>query len=222
MKVGIIAEGPADVAVLVNVLKGKLGLDRKDVLPIRPELARDETDLHEMPEERFSNWGIVRQECLDRGRIEAFLVPFADERLVVIHIDTAEAELAGYDVKKPGRQETDYAGKLRQSVVAKINGWLGGEHLPLIRHAVAVEEMDAWVLAAWSSHKDTASRPDPKKDLKTALNKSNTLSDKERKKLFQLKAYALYDKLSEPLRKGKKLDECAARNESLRLFVESL
>ncbi len=222
MKVGIIAEGPADVAVLINILKGKLGLDRKDVLPIRPELARDETDLHEMPEERFSNWGIVRQECLDRGRIEAFLVPFADERLLVIHIDTAEAELAGYDVKKPGRQEADYTERLRQSVVEKINEWLGGEHLPLIRHAVAVEEMDAWVLTIWSSHKNTASRPDPKKDLKNALNKSNDLSDKERKKLFQLKAYGLYDKLSEPLRKRKTLDECAARNESLRLFVESL
>ena len=140
----------------------------------------------------------------------------------MIHIDTAEAELAGYDVKKPGRQEADYAGRLRQSVVEKINGWLGAQHLPLIRHAVAVEEMDAWVLAAWSAHKDTASRPDPKKDLNHALNKSNKLSDKERKKLFQLKAYAMYDKLSEPLRKGKTLDECAARNESLRLFVESL
>lgn len=31
-----------------------------------------------------------------------------------------------------------------------------------------------------------------------------------------------YDKLSEPLHKRKTLDECAARNESLRLFVESL
>ena len=222
MKVGIIAEGPADVAVLVNILKGRLGLDRKDVLAIRPDLASDETDLHEMAELRFSNWELVKQECVDRARIEAFVVPFEDERLVVIHIDTAEADLPRYDVKRPGRQEADYAGKLRQRVVEKINEWLDGEHVPLIRHAVAVEETDAWLLPLWSSHKDTTGRPHPKEDLAKALNKSNKLSDKERKKHSQLGAYALYEKLSDPLRKRKNLDECAARNESLRLFVESL
>jgi hypothetical protein len=222
VKVGIIAEGPADVAVLVNILKGKLGLDRKDVLTIRPDLAYDETDLHEMAEEQFSNWGLVLRECQDGSRIKEFLEPFADERFIVIHIDTAEAELPGYDVKKPGRQEEDYAGKLRQSVVEKINEWLGGEHLPHIRHAVAVEEMDAWLLPLWSSHKDTAGRPDPKKDLHNALNKGNKLSDKQRKKLFNRKPYARYHELSEPLRKLKTLVECASRNESLRLFVESL
>lgn len=222
MKVGIIAEGPGDVAVLVNILKGKLGLGGNDVLAIRPDLARDETDLHEMAAEQFSNWGIVKQECVNRERIDAFLEPFADERLVVIHIDTAEAELAGYDVKRPARQEADYASKLRQRVVEQITAWLGGEHAALIRHAVAVEETDAWLLPLWSSHKETAGRPDPKKDLKMALNKSNKLSDKERKKLFQLGAHDLYATLSEPLRKRKNLDECATRNESLRLFVDSL
>ena len=45
---------------------------------------------------------------------------------------------------------------------------------------------------------------------------------KERRKLFKLGAYALYDTLSDPLRKRKTLDECAARNESFRLFVASL
>ena len=193
-----------------------------NVPSIRPDLARDETDLHEMAESQFSNWGIVRQECVDRARIDELLVPFADERLVVIHIDTAEAELAGYDVKRPGRQEADYAGKLRQRVVEKIDEWLAGEHLALIRHAVAVEEMDAWLLPMWSAHRDTAGRPDPKKELKMALNKSNKLSDKARKRLSQLGAYDLYATLSEPLRQRKTLDECAAKNESLRLFVESL
>jgi hypothetical protein len=210
------------VAVLVNILKGRLGLDRKDVLAIRPDLASDETDLHEMAESRFSNWGIVKQECVDRSRIEAFVVPFEDDRLVVIHIDTAEADLPGYDVKKPGRQEANYAVDLRQSVVEKINEWLAGEHLALIRHAVAVEEMDAWLLPLWSSHKDTAGRPHPKEDLEKAMNKGNKLSEKERKRLFRMSPYERYAELSSPLRKRKGLDECASRNESLRLFVESL
>jgi hypothetical protein len=219
MEVGIIAEGPADVAVIMNILKGKLGLDRSDMYPIRPELSTDETDLHAPGAERFSNWAIVRDECIDGRKIGAFLSLFADDCLVVIHIDTAEAELAGYDVKRPGRQEPDYCAKLRQAVAHKIDAWLKGRFLFHIRHAIAVEETDAWVLTTLSN-KETSSRPDPKKDLKNALNKN--LGDKERKKLFQLGAYEQYDKLSEPFRKRKTLDEHARKNHSLRVFVDSL
>ena len=54
------------------------------------------------------------------------------------------------------------------------------------------------------------------------LNRPNRLSDKERKRLFQLKAYDRYDKLSQEFRKRNKLRQCATRNQSLRLFIESL
>src|SRR5688572_1147909 len=81
MKVGIVAEGPADVAVLMNILHGALGVERKDVLPIRPELTLDETDLAEKrrggyrppkPEE-FGNWALVLEECRERTRLADFL-----------------------------------------------------------------------------------------------------------------------------------------------------
>jgi hypothetical protein len=45
MKVGIVAEGPADVAVIRNILKGKLGVEGTDARAIRPKLAEDKTDL---------------------------------------------------------------------------------------------------------------------------------------------------------------------------------
>lgn len=46
MIVGIVAEGPADIAVLRNILKGALGIDRDMTVAIRPELAQDATDLN--------------------------------------------------------------------------------------------------------------------------------------------------------------------------------
>ena len=53
----------------------------------------------------------------------------------------------------------------------------------------------------------------------------NLLRDKERRLLFQLRerdAFAFYDELSRPFRKPGELARCAGRNESLRLFVDSL
>ena len=44
MRVGIIAEGWSDVALLQNVLKGVFGLSASDTSPLRPELHTDETD----------------------------------------------------------------------------------------------------------------------------------------------------------------------------------
>jgi len=43
MRIGIIAEGTTDQAVLENILKG-LGYDESDIIPIRPDLSMDETD----------------------------------------------------------------------------------------------------------------------------------------------------------------------------------
>jgi len=164
---------------------------------------------------------LVKRECVERAKIEAFLTPFEGERLVVIHIDTAEAELAGYDVERPRSGDGAYADELRHRVVEAINRWLDGHFIAEVRHAVAVEETDAWVLTLFSN-RDTAGHPDPKKALHRALNKPNVLTDKERKRLFQLGAFAFYDELSRPFRKVRELERCAGRNRSLRLFVDSL
>lgn len=115
MKIGLVAEGHGDIAVLRNILKGWLDLDGKDVLPIRPELAEDETDRarartagFSAPSERsFSNWGLVLKECGERARIADFLqVQLAGERLVVIHLDTAECHC-------PATTSSDPTGPLR-------------------------------------------------------------------------------------------------------------
>jgi hypothetical protein len=220
MRVGLIAEGRGDLAVLVNILKGKLGLDFEDVQFIRPEYDRDETDLHDQTEAQRGGWVRVKNECTDRTRIREFVQnAIDDEILVVIHIDTAEAHLKGYDVPRPSRDAEDYPEHLRALVAAKIDEWLDNEALERVRHAVAVEETEAWVLTIYSK-KDTCQHGDPKKALRDEINRS--WPDKERKRHFQRREYDQAYDLTKPFRKPRELAECATRNISLRLFVDSL
>jgi hypothetical protein len=220
VRVGIVAEGRGDLAVLVNILKGKLSLDFEDIQFIRPEYDRDETDVHDQDEAQRGGWGRVKRECVERARIREFAShAIDDEFLVVIHIDTAEAHDKGYDVERPRRDDPAYAEILRQRVVEKINAWLEGEGVDRVRHAVAVEETEAWVLTILST-KDTASYGDPKEQLRKHLSK--TMSDKERKRHFQLREYDQAYALTRPFRKPRDLEEHAKRNRSLRLFLDSL
>jgi hypothetical protein len=220
VRVGIVAEGRGDLAVLVNILTGRLGLDFEDIQFLRPEYKIDKTDLFDQTEAERGGWGRVKRECIERGRIREFVQnSIDDEILVVIHVDAAEAHDKGYDVQKPPRDDPNYATVLRQRVIEKINTWLDGEFVDRVRHAVAVEETEAWVLTILST-KDTSTHGDPKEQLRKLLGK--TMSDKERKRHFQLKEYDQAHALTRPFRKRRDLEKFAERNQSLRLFVDSL
>ncbi|MFY0580431.1 hypothetical protein ACN28S_44885 [Cystobacter fuscus] len=219
MRIGIIAEGRGDLAVISNILRG-LGIDFEDIQFLRPQYALDETDLHAMSEEQFSNWGLVKKECTTGSLLEEFLdSPIEEERLVVIHIDTAEAGLPGYDVTRPPGSTKDSAIELRRRVAAKLDEWLSGRKSDQFRYAIAVEETEAWILTLYQK-KETSTARDPKKALQKELNQRH--SDKERKQLSQMRAYEHHDKLSRDFRRRRTLEDCATRNHSLRLFLESL
>ena len=53
MKIGIIAEGPADVKVIRGVLAALADVDGSDTISIRPDEQKDETVLNER---NFSTW----------------------------------------------------------------------------------------------------------------------------------------------------------------------
>jgi hypothetical protein len=219
MRFGIVAEGRADLAVITNVLKGAVRVDDQDIQWLVPEYRRDETDRHDPPKAGFSNWELVRTACVDGGGIaEFFDSPVADEKWVVIHVDAAEADLYGVERAAAGG-EGDLVEELRRRIVAQIDQWLGDRFDERVRHAVAVQETDAWVLTLFTTD-ETASLANPKERLNRAMN--DGFSDKERKRLFQRKAFPRYDELSKALRKPKQLEECCRRNRSLALFVGSL
>lgn len=220
MRIGIIAEGRGDLAVISNILRGRLGIDFEDIQFLRPQYALDETDLHAMSEAQHSNWGLVKKECTTGSLLEEFLdSPIDEERLVVIHIDTAEAELPGYDVTRPQRAAQDSALELHRRVVAKLDEWLAGRKSDQFHYAIAVEETEAWILTLYQK-KETSTVRDPKKALQKEL--SPRQSDKERKRFSQMSAYEQHDTLSREFRNKRTLEDCARRNHSLRLFLESL
>ena len=220
MRIGIIAEGRGDLAVISNILRGQLGIDFEDIQFLRPQYALDETDLHAMSEEQFSNWGLVKKECTTGTLLSEFLdSPIDEERLVVIHIDTAEAELPGYDVTRPSGSTRESILELHRRVTAKLDEWLAGRKSDRFRYAIAIEETEAWVLTLYSK-KETSGSRDPKKALQRELGQRH--SDKERKQLSQLSTYKRHEKLSRDFTKQRTLKDCATRNHSLRLFLESL
>lgn len=220
--VGIFAEGRGDLAVITNILKGTLQIDRSDIRYALPEFEKDQTDLSVMPTEQQSSWTVVKSVCEERHKIDEFFnSPIEEERFIVIHLDTAERHLKGYDVIEPKKSGDlnikDYCGQLRTNVVNKIDEWLKNEYKGQIAYAVAIEETDAWVLTLYDkSNSDTATYNNPKERLKIQL-----LKQKD-KHILGAKAFTKYDSLSSDFRKTKKLLLCTEKNESLKLFCESL
>ena len=241
MRVGIIAEGKSDRAVIENILCGMFGIDRESIQPIRPSDGTDETDLHKQKLDQYSNCILVKEECVQRKRILEFFSSPVDEgeRLLVIHVDTAEigrddAVLQTVRPPKPPPAKKSkkkaqnvatpvappYADTLRNNVIAEIDGWLQGQYKSQIRYAIAIEETEAWVLALYVDH-ETVDYHDPKKALDTFLNRPNGLSKQQRSRLFNLGDYDRFDELSKGFRRKKTLLEAAANNRSLELFVAS-
>lgn len=226
MRIGVIAEGPADVAVITNVLCGALGVSRHEVQPLRPELHLDETDLHARPPGSFSNWGLVREECRTGAKIAEFMNSPIDDgpRMVVVQIDTAEADL--YEVQRPAKDKaalSRYTDELHAAVTAKMREWLDVRWHPVCRFAVAIEEIDAWVLTCWEPGRDSAEGMRPKERLERLWRAVEPLRERQQLAAMDRRSkYELFDALSRELRKGKLLRARVRDNLSLLRFVESL
>lgn len=219
MRIGIIAEGKSDIAVITNILKGKLGIDRSDLSFLLPELEYDETDRYHMREEQFSNWTLVKKLCEDKTKITDFIEPFAEERFIVIQIDTAEAHL--YGIEKPEKKDNpSYSSDLRNQIVSLINEWLGNQFEESVFYAVTIEETEAWVLTIYDEQQqETATYNDPKRKLSEVLHRK--LTGKSRK-ILTYDPLQKYDELTRDFRKLKNLSRYVHRNESLKLFCESI
>lgn len=250
MRVGIIAEGKTDQAVIENILRGVFGIDSESIQHIRPSDGTDETDLQQQKLNQYANSALVRKDCVERFKIRDFFASPIDEgeRLLVIHVDTDEIgrtdavltavrppkDSRATPASKKSKKKTSnaahspaeattapYADTLRNSVIAEIDGWLEGEYKDQLRYAIAIEETEAWVLALHIKE-DTSELRDPKKALEKFLNEPNRHSKQDRKRLFGLEAFARFDELSKGFRRQKTLLDAANRNRSLELFVASL
>jgi DNA modification methylase len=202
MKIGVICEGHTDRVVIANILKGYKGIDSSQIVPLRPNYSRDETDLAEIPTDSFSNWTIVKKECENRIKIEKFL-SIEGQNNIIVHIDSAESN--EYGVTRPVVKDANYAIILRARIVTKINEWLDGQFQNEIIYAVAIEETEAWILTIYDK-RDSSLSAKPKEKLKRVLsakkiNYSHTPEDFKiisdmftKKKNFSKEKFFLFNK----------------------------
>ncbi|MBK8253851.1 MAG: hypothetical protein IPK82_14450 [Polyangiaceae bacterium] len=248
MRVGIVAEGRGDLAVITNILKGALAIQSEDIQYIRPEYYLDETDLHHQRSEQFGNCALVRDECQTGTRLQAFLdSPVDDEgapRILVIHVDTGEIGRADAviqvqrptkptNVKRPQKQAkksqrandnaevAQYSDEVVTRVSEQIRQWLGPNLTVHARFAVAVEETEAWLLAL-HNNASTDILPDPKAYLLRWLQQTNDFTAKDKSRLSQMREFDRADQLSKGFRNKKTLHAATQNNHSLAIFVESL
>jgi hypothetical protein len=222
MRVGLIAEGRSDLAVLRNIVSGWLAVDLDAVKFIVPEYDLDESDRHEMTDAQRSNWLRVRDECVESARVREFLELHADDApIVLVQIDTAEASEKGYDVERPSADDVNFTETLRARTLERIKSWLPPDLHERVRYAITIEETDAWVLTL-ILREDTSRLPRPKERLKRELNRPGSVIERDRKRFFQFTAFKQADILTKDFRKRRILTDCATRNGSLHAFLEEL
>jgi hypothetical protein len=222
MRVAIFAEGYSDAAVLTNILKGWLGINRSDIDYRVPELDYDESDLAKMGINQFSNWTIVKQNCLERTQFNHFFNSTENAYFAVIHLDTAERQLIGYEVLEPPKTDTHhYSQTLRVNVIQKINEWLDNNYRDNLAYAITIEETESWLLTLHEKTTiETAKYNQPKERFREKIFPKFSL--KERNLIKNQSAFLQYLTLTDGFRKKKTLQDCCNRNLSLSLFCESL
>ncbi|MET3978729.1 hypothetical protein ABIB62_001298 [Mucilaginibacter sp. UYP25] len=212
MRIGVISEGHADRAVISNILTGLTGLDISAFEALRPIYTIDETDKAYKSPQTFSSWSVVKEECENRELIDGFLA-FEGQDFIVIHIDSDKAH--EYGIVRPDKKSETYCEDLRGLIILEINeAWFKEDLSESILYAIAIEEIDAWILAIFEDG-DTSKPYDAKGRLVKLLNKKgiNTASN-----------YDNYYSISKPLSKvkvierGKYLD----KNCSLKAFYEEI
>lgn len=213
MKIGIIAEGKTDIAVIQKLLKGVADIEGSDTIPIRPSMARDETDegFKNQNPDVFGSWTNVKNDCESGDKIEAFFT-IEDQKYITIHLDTAE--VSECQVNKPDKRDHQYCEKLRELVIGKISEWLKNKYSDKLLYAIAIEEIEAWLLVLYT-HGDSVLSANPKEKLDHLIQKTG-------RKKYQ--TYEAYLKYAHPFSKKKVMKnfEWKGSNKSLELFCKEI
>jgi len=182
MKIGVISEGHADRAVITNIITGITGIDKSDIEAIRPIYNLDETDKAIVNPKSFSTWSVVKEECVSRELIDGFLA-FEGQDFVVIHIDSAEADQ--YGINRPDKKSESFCIELRDLIIQQINTWLNEDISDSILYAVAIEEIEAWILPIYDKN-DSAKSAQPKEKLDRICGKAGLNSTSNYKNFLDL------------------------------------
>lgn len=208
MRIGVISEGHADRAVIQNIIIGVTGLDTSDFIALRPAYKLDETDKANNPN-TFGSYSLIKKECEDRELIDQFL-QIEGQDFIVLHIDTAEAD--NYGITRPDKKSSSYSADLRSKVIEQINNWLKIDLSSNLLYAIAIEEIDAWLLTIYENKISTSSAK-PKEKLQNILGK---------KKVDSTSNYENYFILSKKFSKTKEIKKLLGYNQSLQDFYSEV
>lgn len=212
------------MAVIRNILKGWLGIDKSDTRSLLPENQVDETALHAMEKGHFSNWTLVKEACISGEHHSKFFQIQADEHLVIVHLDTDTRKEIGYEVHLPDEvSNTEHLDQLIENVSGKLREWLSPEHASKTVFAIAVEETEAWVFTLYSESHETGFHPSVKESLWKAIHATNQITKTEKKDILRSNdRHHQYALMSYRFRKKKILADSMKRNSSLAAFCEAL
>jgi hypothetical protein len=223
-RIGIISEGVEDQGVLYTILKA-FGFGSNDIIPIRPDLSKDATDLNN-PDRTIGTFQGVRNACLgidgERADLDDFFF-IANNKNIIVHVDTAEIEHHDFPFQRPVKVDNaNYSTEMRTSLIEVIKGWLGDEYDDEIIYAIAIEEIEAWVLTAFEN-KDTSYIVNSKNKLGTALARKNlSYRDLNIDAATQKRKY--FETITKKMKfhKPKELKKHCTKNRSLSDFVSEL
>lgn len=144
------------------------------------------------------------------------------EAFIVVQIDAFECDHIGYDITKAVKNKSElstYSEELRLKILTKIQLWQSGRFIDKTAYAIAIEEIEAWILTLMNNQRDrdTSYYNNPKDILKEVMN-----LDKELKKLFSKDAMEMFLSLSRDFGKPKNLERAKLKNKSLDLFLQDL
>jgi hypothetical protein len=210
MNFALITEGKTDQAIIENVLIGHLRIESSQVRPLQP--LRDKTDTNKS----FSNWYLVFEYCESKKFKEIF--QYND--YVIIQIDTDVSEEIHYDVPKTSQGKelpvSELIEKVKERIVKSITDEVYDKYKEKILFAICVHSIECWLLPLYYLDNNASKTSNCLKRLNRARIKKSELL------LTKHKDPKLYEDLSSPLRKRKKLQEISFKNPSFKIFIEEL
>lgn len=207
---GLITEGKTDQVVLRNILLGYF----KDIDLIVRELqpSFDATEAAQMS--TFGGWYNVFHYC----RSEFLLGAFEQNDFIVIQLDTDCSHETNFDVPKMKEENIEnFVTRVKERIIEVIKSNLGEslyfQLASRLIFAIAVDEIECWLLPLYYSDKIQAATNNCFYKLEQKLNAEKIILKKERR---------IYERISKDFRNPKKLQQAYPKNPSFGLFVEQL
>ncbi len=205
-KFGLACEGITDQIVIENILCGFYqDLEDDDIQPFQPPY---DATTQKQQEGEFGGWEMLL-EYLSQKR---FRDDVLNSHYTVIQIDTDICDHVNFGVPKDTSCITTFIENVKLKLIASIdkNETFYEAYQEKIIFSISVHSLECWLLPICK---------DLKKEKITSCFEA---LQRECKSIKVEKTYKIYDTLSKPLLKNKKLRTISSQNSSFKIFLDTL